>query len=133
MKLITRDTDYAVRAVCCIAKNKGGRVSVSELVKRLKVPRAFLRKILQTLNKEGVVVSYKGIGGGFRLASKPDKLLLVDIMKVFQGPLELNECAFKKMLCPNSKKCPLKKKIDKIENYVLSELGTITIGELIRG
>lgn len=132
MKLITRNTDYAVRAVSYIAKNSGRVVSVTELVKKLRIPKPFLRKILQVLNKEGLARSYKGIGGGFVLAAKPGRILLVDIMKAFQGPLELNECAFKKLVCPNAKNCPLKSKIDRIEKHVMSELGTITIGELIK-
>ena len=55
MKLITRDTDYAIRALCFIARFKKKIVSVSELVKVLKIPRPFLRKILQTLNKKRIL------------------------------------------------------------------------------
>jgi len=44
MKLITRDTDYAVRAVCYIAKQKGQMVSASQLVERIKVPHSFFKK-----------------------------------------------------------------------------------------
>jgi len=132
VKLITRNTDYAVRAVTYIAKNDKKIVSVTELVKELKIPRPFLRKILQVLNREGVVKSYKGVGGGFKLAAKADKILLVKIMEAFQGPMKLNECAFKKLICPNKKICPLRKRIDRIEKYVFSKLGAITIGELIK-
>ena len=132
MKLLTRNTDYAVRAVCYMAKRRDGLVSVPELVKALKIPRPFLRKILQILNKEGIVRSYRGIGGGFRLVIKPEKLKVVDIIEAFQGRLSLNECKFKKLICPGRKTCPLKKRIDGIERYVVSKLGAITIGELIK-
>lgn len=132
MKLITRDTDYGIRALCFIAKEKGKVVAVPQLVKALKIPRPFLRKILQILNKEGIVISLKGVGGGFRLALIPDKIFLVKLIEIFQGPFKLNECMFKKILCPNRSCCALKKKMDRIEDHVISELSAITIGNLIK-
>ena len=103
------------------------------LVKALRIPKPFLRKILQLLTKNGFVKSYKGMGGGFSLAIPADKLYIVEVAKVFQGSLNLNECFLKKMACPNRKACPLKKKINKIERNMISELGSITIGQLLKG
>jgi len=132
VKLITRDTDYALRAVCFIAKNKDKIVSVSTLVKELKIPKPFLRKLLQVLSKRRLLRSQRGLGGGFLLARPGDKIFLMDLMRIFQGGLRLNECFFKKMPCPNLRTCALRKKIDKIEAYVIRELKAITIQSLIR-
>lgn len=132
MKLITRDTDYALRAICCIVRHKDKRVSAVRLVKKLKMPYPFLRKLLQQLDKNGILKSYKGKGGGFVLAKAPGDILVLDLIKIFQGPLKLNECLFKKSCCPNITKCLLKKKIDKIEDYVIKELRTISISSLVK-
>ena len=132
MKLITRNTDYALRAVCSIAKRKGKIVTVSELVAALKMPRPFLRKLLQNLNKKGILKSYKGLGGGFVLARPPEKIFLLDLISIFQGELSLNECLFKRKICPNVRVCPLKNKLDIIEQYVIRELKTVTIGSLLK-
>ena len=59
MKLITRDTDYAVRALIFIIKQKKEVISVNKLINNLKLPRPFLRKILQVLNKKGILNSAK--------------------------------------------------------------------------
>ena len=131
MKLITRDTDYALRALCFIAKGKDKIISAAELVRKLKIPQSFLRKILQVLNRKKILKSYKGQGGGFLLAVPANKILLVDLIEIFQGPLRLNECFFKKMACPRKKTCALKKKIDTIERYVLKELDSITLASLL--
>lgn len=131
MKLITRNTDYALRAICFIAKNKGKRVCVFEMEKELKIPRPFLRKILQTLNKKNILISYKGIGGGFVLADSFKGVTLTDLMQIFQGPFHLNECIFKKNKCPNIEKCPLRKKIKNIEKYVIKELSSVTLASLM--
>jgi Rrf2 family protein len=132
MKLITRDTDYAIRALCFIAGLKKEIVSVSELVKELKIPRPFLRKILQILNKKGILKSYKGKGGGFLLSVSANKIFLLDLIEIFQGPLRINECLLKKIKCPNIKNCVFRKKITEIEKYVIKELKPITIGFLLK-
>lgn len=132
MKLITRNTDYAFRALCAIAKAKKRLISVSDLVTSLKIPRPFLRKILQVLNKKGILNSYKGKGGGFALAILPKKIFLLSLIKIFQGPIKINECVFKKAPCPNTKKCKLKGKIDKIQKYIISELKGVTLASLLK-
>jgi Rrf2 family protein len=132
MKLITRDTDYAIRALCYIARHKNRRITVPELFKALKIPRPFLRKILQVLNKEGILKSYKGQGGGFSLGMTVNRIFLVDLIEIFQGPFRLNECFFKKSVCPNLNNCPLNKKIEDIERYVISQLKAINIKYLLK-
>ncbi|MEE8564253.1 MAG: Rrf2 family transcriptional regulator [Atribacterota bacterium] len=132
MKLITRNTDYAVRALCCIAEQEKNIVSTDQMVQNLQMPRPFLRKILQILNKKGLLNSYKGKGGGFALALPPEKISLIDVMKIFQGPTRLNECKFKKSDCPYTSDCLLKKKIDEIEKEVVIKLKAITIASIIK-
>lgn len=132
MKLITRDTDYAIRAITCIAGSKKKTVSVSVLAQELNIPHAFLRKIFQTLNKAGLLRSYKGKGGGFTLTVKPSKITIFDLIEIFQGSFQLNEHVFKGKTCPNIRICKLKKKIDKLEDEVIANLRTITIESLMK-
>jgi len=132
VKLVTRNTDYAVRALCCIAEQKQEVISADQLVKSLEMPRPFLRKILQALNKEGLLNSSKGKGGGFTLTVSPEEITLADVMKIFQGPIKLNECKFKKSDCSCISDCLLKKKIDEIEEEVMAKLKAITIESIIK-
>lgn len=133
MKLITRDTDYALRAICFIARHKEKMLSASDLVKGLDMPRPFLRRILQALSKNAILKSYKGKGGGFLLKKKPQDIFLIDLIKIFQGPMAINECVFKKKLCPNVARCALRNKIQNIEKNVILELKGITIASLLKG
>lgn len=132
MKLITRNTDYAVRALMCMAVSEEKIFSVEDFIRTLKVPRPFLRKILQTLTKKGILKSFRGKGGGFSLAMNPDKIVLTDIMEIFQGAFNLNEHIFKRKTCPMTDLCVLKKRLDLIEKKVNEELQNISIAELIR-
>ncbi|MFH1413708.1 MAG: Rrf2 family transcriptional regulator [Candidatus Omnitrophota bacterium] len=132
MKLITRDTDYAVRALCYIFKYKNKVISVSDLVRELRIPRSFLRKILQKLNKKKILESFKGQRGGFLAAKPADQIFLVDLIETFQGKVSLNECFFRKLICPHMRACILRKKLNKIEKQMLRELKRITVASLLR-
>jgi Rrf2 family protein len=132
MKLITRNTDYALRAICYIVKQRR-MVTVTELVKALGVPRPFMRKILQRLSQEKILVSYKGQAGGFKLKLSAGQIFVTRVMRIFQGPLGLDGCFLKKQACPNKGKCVLRKKINFIQNNALDQLKQINIASLAEG
>jgi len=131
MKLITRDVDYSIRALLFISTQDDKRASVSQVSKALGVPRAFLRKSLQTLDKGGILRSTKGKGGGFVLSRPLEQIWVIDIMNILQGPFKLNECTLKKRHCPNIKNCALKKRIDRIEKYVSAELSSVNLADFL--
>ncbi|MDP8212716.1 MAG: Rrf2 family transcriptional regulator [Candidatus Zapsychrus exili] len=131
MKLMTRDTDYAVRALMYITKSKEKIVAVSEIQKSLGLPKPFLRKILQILQKESILRSVKGNKGGFILDVNPKTIFLVDLIGIFQGGVSLTECFLKKEVCPDIKVCPVRKKLKSIETSLIKELNKISIASLL--
>ena len=132
MKFITRDTDYAIRALSCIAASGKKTVSVKELAEELEIPRPFLRKIFQRLNKKGILKSFKGKGGGFSLAKSPDDISAFEVLETFQGAMHLNDHIFKGKVCPHIETCLFKAKLDVIEQYMTREFKMITISSLIK-
>jgi Rrf2 family protein len=126
MKLLTRHSDYAVRALCYLAGKKRF-VPVTELCRELRLTRSFLRNLLQTLSRKGFVKSEKGRDGGFKLRLSAANISLFKVMKVFQGPVELNKCTLKKKPCPQQKSCPVRRKIKGIEKRVIKELKSIRL------
>lgn len=131
MKLITREIDYAVRALKSLAEKGVDRVPVADLVEELGITRPMLRKIMQELAKNGMVMSYKGNNGGFRLSKRPEDIYLIDLVEIFQGKFSLNECVLNKEICPNRDCCVLKTKIEDIEAKVKKELESINLESLM--
>ncbi len=131
--MITKHTDYAIRALCEMARNKQSRelFPVAELAEKLKIPRPFLRKLLQILNNKGVLKSYKGQGGGFKLGRPPQRIFVVDLIRIFQGPFKIDKCVLSKDVCPDVRTCLLRKKVVAIEKHMISELKSITIASLL--
>jgi len=130
--MITRDTDYAIRALGCIAGSDKSAFSVRDLTKQLGIPRPFLRKLLQVLTKKGFLKSYKGKGGGFVLVKDPKKITVFDLVQIFQGPFQLSEHIIKKEVCPNIKTCKLKRHLDKIEKHVIKQLKEFSISDFLK-
>jgi Rrf2 family protein len=133
MKLITRNTDYAIRALVYLAQTKKEIASVEELARELKIPRAFLRRLLQVLGKKGILKSHKGKGGGFILRVAPEKIRIVELIRIFQGKIGIVNCMLKKQVCPNTSSCLFRAKIKEIERNVLTQLESITLASLLKG
>lgn len=133
MHLLARSTDYAIRAILFMAQDPDQVTSTSELEAELGLPRPFMRKTFQALQKEGYLASVKGHQGGFTLARPVGEIRIYDLMTIFQGPLTLAECLFKKKLCSCVRTCPLRREIKKMEQGLLKNLERLTIADLMKG
>ena len=131
MKLLTKETDYAIRAIMNMAGQEGRFVSSRTISAQEEIPLHFLRRILQTLIKNCIIESKEGIAGGARLRTEPGKIRLADLIKMFQGEIQLSECMFRRRICANRGSCVLRKRIGRIEQMVTREFEQITIGDLI--
>jgi len=131
MNILSKETDYAVQALIYIHKRAGEVVSVPDIEKDLRLPRSFLRKILQVLSKNYILQSIKGNKGGFKLVKKTQDMKLTDIMKIFQGDFTINECIIKNKICGNRKTCKIRKKLNLVEKNLFEELKKITILSLM--
>ncbi len=131
MKLLTKDTDYAVRAIVHLARNTGAYRSSREIALAEGIPLQFLRAILQRLRKAGLVVSREGAAGGVKLDARPEDITVSDIMKIFHGEIRLSECMFRKRLCAHRATCILRARIKAIEQMVNREFEKVTVATLL--
>jgi len=133
MKLVTKDTGYALRILLYMAENRCRSVSVGEIINNVNIPRAFSRRICQVLSNKKILSSRKGKGGGFMLCRRPEVISVKEIIGIFQGKIEFLDCFLKGHLCSRIKKCPVRRKLKVIEKEVEDKLNKITIKELLEG
>ncbi len=131
MKLVTKQSDYAVRALLGLARADGQYLSARALAAQERIPLAFLRRILQALAAAGIIATREGVGGGVRLAKRPAQIRLSDVIRLMQGPLQLTECLFRQRLCHNRSQCVLRHRILRIEQLVTREFDAISLQTLI--
>jgi len=132
MRLVTKNIYYAIRSLLYIAQKPNTVVSASELVKKLKMQQAFLRRILQILGQHKILKSLKGKGGGFVLNIRPSKLRIIDIIKIFRGEVDIMSCLLEKNVCPHPDDCLLMAKMKDIERKLYRALKTTTIATLLK-
>ncbi len=80
MKLSTKGR-YAVVALVDLALQPGGAlVSLGEISKRQDISLAYLEQLFVKLRRDGLVVSVRGPGGGYRLAKPTSEIRVVDVL-----------------------------------------------------
>ena len=132
MSLISRDVDYALRALAYMAQAKGKLISTAQLERELNLPRPFMRKVLQKLENAGIVGSTKGNKGGFVLAKAPGTITIALLVEALQGGLNFGDCKLSKRPCPQMAICQIRVKLNSIEKKVLDELAAVSVASLLK-
>ncbi len=70
---ITRQADYAVRAVLYLAKTGDQRSATSQVAQKQQIPPSFLAKIISQLSIAGLLHTSRGARGGVTLAREPQE------------------------------------------------------------
>ena len=82
-----------MRAMLDIAQHyHEGLVLVKDVAARQQISERYLEQLCLTLKTAGLVKSTRGSRGGFTLTRSPDKIKLIDIIRVCEGPLALVDC-----------------------------------------
>lgn len=131
MKLLTKHTDYAMRALLRLAADTSRFTSAREIATRESIPAAFLRTIFRTLKREGFLETKEGMHGGVRLSKDPQEIRMSDVIRLFQGKIQFSECMFRRKLCGNRRTCVLRRRLLEIEKTVADQFDTITIAGLL--
>lgn len=106
--LFSKKCEYGLQAVLYLSTlNRGDLASAEEISKRLKIPREFISKILQSLRESGIIFSSKGKSGGFGLAKDSSEIKLIDIVAAIDGLEIFEHCVLGFPECSPEKPCPV--------------------------
>ena len=107
---LSRKSDYALRAVRHISSLPKGKLgSINSVSEAESIPREFLAKILKDLTRSGILVSYQGVTGGYRLSRLPKDITFLDVIEAIDGPIHLNLCTeTANCRCEQYNKCQMK-------------------------
>jgi Rrf2 family protein len=105
---ITRQADYAIRAVLYLARlGPNQRAATSIVAAEQKIPPSFLAKIISQLSIAGLLHTSRGARGGVSLAREAKEISLLDVVEAIDGPILLNECVNDGNTCTFESECPL--------------------------
>lgn len=82
--MLSITSQYALRALCHLARQSGEAVLGRELAQAVEIPANYLSKVLLTLRNAGLVDTTRGSGGGYRLRIAANEIHLIDVVELFE-------------------------------------------------
>lgn len=126
--MLSQTSEYALRAMVHLAVQDHPRTTV-EIAEATKVPAGYLSKVMQSLARAELVLSQRGLGGGFTLARPADQITPLEVVnavdpirRIERCPLGLDE--------HREQLCPLHRRIDESIAAFERALGDTTLFEM---
>jgi Rrf2 family protein len=135
--MLSKKTRYAMLALTKLAKDYGnGAILISEIAKSENIPQRFLESILLELKKTGILASKLGKSGGYYLIKDPKDIILVDIIRHFEGAIAMLACVSENSyqpceFCKDEKTCKIRKVFKELRDHTLKVLTNTSLNDLI--
>ena len=130
MKL-TSYTNYAMRSLQLAALKAPELVRIDEVAQIHNLSRPHITKIVHELGKAGYLETVRGRSGGFRLARPPEDIIVGEVVRITEGPLDVVECFNpEKNTCPLMGICVLSKKMQEATAAFMAVLDDLTIADI---
>lgn len=92
---LSQTAEYALRAVVYLAEHPNEPQTNQQIADGCRMPAGYLAKVLQPLNKAGIVTAQRGLGGGYVLARSVDELTLLDVVGAVEPIQRIRSCPLK--------------------------------------
>lgn len=130
MKLTTY-TNYALRSLQLAALKAPNRIKVDDVVQVHGLARPHIVKIVHELGQAGYLETVRGRGGGFLLALPPENIIIGDVVRLTEGPLDLVECFNpEKNTCPLIGICKLSRALQTATKAFMAILDDLTLADI---
>lgn len=125
---------YALRVLVDLAENQGtGYVTLKEIAERQEISEKYLESIVKELVKAGILEGLRGKGGGYRLGQPPEKIGVLDVLKLTEGSLAPVAClAENAKLCSRASGCRTLPLWEGLNKVVREYLGQYTVQDLMQ-
>jgi Rrf2 family transcriptional regulator, cysteine metabolism repressor len=83
---VTSKSRYAVVALAELARSGGNDpVPIATIAERREMPVQFLEQLFSTLRRDGLLISQRGVKGGYRLARPADQISVIEVVQALDG------------------------------------------------
>lgn len=130
---ITLESDYALRILTAMAESEGV-TDAKTISANTSVTLRFTLKILHKLVGGGLVQSFKGVNGGYKLKLSPENITLKAVIELIDGPIAIARCLETEEGCSlncDKTACVYHHIFDTISIDLAKKLDKITIRDVI--
>ena len=132
MMKVTRLTDYATLIMCEMINDDGHIISAKYLSEKTKISKTTVIKLLKMLIKKGLLKSYRGHAGGYKLHKKASEITVLDIIVAIEGDMSLTLCGTgEHNLCRYNTGCKVKHGWNKLNRLFMFALQNFTLQDFI--
>jgi FeS assembly SUF system regulator len=134
MLRMSKMTDYGIVLMTELARAEGDTRTTRELAARTRVPLPSASKVLKSLLQAGLVVSHRGVNGGYGLARPPAEFTLAELVTALEGPVALTECGVHTTggaPCELESVCHVRGHWRLINTAIQEALGRLTLADLV--
>ncbi len=134
---ISKKGEYAVKALIELAIDHDRGITVTQIndvAQRKGIPQKYLEQILLNLRNAEILVSKRGVGGGYSLSRSPENISLGEIIRVVEGSLAPVNCvsAGAHATRPDESSCVLYSVMLEVSNAVSSVLDSTSLKDVAR-
>jgi FeS assembly SUF system regulator len=131
---LTNLADYAVVVMVQAAQGTDNPVNAATIAEAAHLPQPTVAKVMGALARAGLLVSHRGIGGGYQLAMRADRITVADIVEALDGPIALTQCvtSVREDGCELESVCAMRGPWQVINSTVRDALASVSLEELAR-
>jgi len=136
--VLSQKCKYALQALLVMAReNSDELLLVSDIAEKENLPKKFLEAILLELNRNGLVRSRRGRGGGYALAKAPEAITFGQVVRIMDGPLAPLSCVSVNYYrrcddCKDEQTCAIRKVMRRVRDAIAHELDGTTLADAVR-
>jgi len=131
MLRLSKLTDYATVILSFMARDNT-QVAAIEIASVTGIALPTVSKILKLLVNAKVLVSTRGVKGGYALARTPEKITIAAVIGALEGPIALTECSISQQGCEQASGCEIRGNWNLINQTIHNALESVTLADMIR-
>jgi FeS assembly SUF system regulator len=130
MLRISRLTDYATVILASLAEQPDRVQTATALAEQTRIAAPTVSKLLKQLQRAGLVVSTRGLHGGYQLSRPATQISAAAILDALEGPIALTDCAAGHGHCEIEESCRVGRVWQRLNLAVRRSLYEISLAQL---
>ena len=130
MLRMTKLTDYGTMVLAQLAASDPGWTTAGQVATATHLALPTVSKLLKTLVHAGLVVSTRGVQGGYALARPAAAISAAEILDALEGPVSLTECSSAHGCCDLESYCRVGTAWQRINRSIRTALEGVSLADL---
>ena len=130
MLRMSKLTDYGTVVLAQLAAKDGGLSTAGQVADATHLGQPTVSKLLKSLVRAGLVVSTRGVQGGYALARPAASISAADIIDALEGPVAITECSSAAGGCNLESFCRVGMAWQRINASIRKALEGVTLADL---